>query len=304
MQNTAKYDSSPNTRQPHEPRPRINQPMGFSVSKLMHPDYYYGRRHDYVYYPESWVDSNTGRSYEKGYYDENGKYYDSVSFQKNGKYENVLCRCDYCGTDTVLTLDNSSGTSLQCPSCGAPMRIVSELDEERSRSSGNTHVYSSEESLKKQKRKMHTVRNVLIAVLLLIAIETSYTRQQVKKWQREYIETPYQQLTLAQNNDPVYLVRSGDNSYGVSAQGASWDKCLLCDSGEDSYYDAESQCWLWYNTDVEPALWQYWYEGISSNYGDYGWMEHNSEGWWIEESEGNWIKLPEEYDTGALWYIE
>lgn len=125
-----------------------------------------------------------------------------------------------------------------------------------------------------------------------------------EKWQREYIETPYQQLTLAQNNDPVYLVRSGDNSYGVSAQGASWDKCLLWDSGEDSYYDAESQCWLWYNTDVEPALWQYWYEGISSNYGDYGWMEHNSEGWWIEESEGNWIKLPEEYDTGALWYIE
>ena len=46
------------------------------------------------------------------------------------------------------------------------------------------------------------------------------------------------------------------------------------------------------------------YEGISSDYGDYGWMEHDSEGWWIEASEGNWIPLPSSYDSSGLWYID
>ena len=70
------------------------------------------------------------------------------------------------------------------------------------------------------------------------------------------------------------------------------------------YYDEETECWIWWNTDVDPNVWQYWYEGISSDYGDYGWMEHDDTGWYIEASRGNWIELPSRYDTGNLWYIE
>jgi hypothetical protein len=68
----------------------------------LRPRYYYGRRHDYVYYPESWVDESSGRSYAKGYYDENGQYYENVAFEKDGKYENVVCHCPYCDRDTIL----------------------------------------------------------------------------------------------------------------------------------------------------------------------------------------------------------
>ena len=112
-------------------RPRVNQPVGFLISQMLKPTYYYGRRHDYVYYPESWTDSESGTYYEKGYYDENGRYYDSVSFQKNGRYDNVLCQCPYCGTEKLMGLDNRSGSSqsLECPGCGATMEIKSELDE-------------------------------------------------------------------------------------------------------------------------------------------------------------------------------
>ena len=55
---------------------------------------------------------------------------------------------------------------------------------------------------------------------------------------------------------------------------------------------------------MDPPVWQYWYEGISSDYGDYGWMEHDDDGWYIEKDHGEWIKLPDKYGTDGLWYIE
>ena len=52
--------------------------------------------------------------------------------------------------------------------------------------------------------------------------------------------------------------------------------------------------------------WQYWYEGISSDFGDYGWMEWDKDEkeWYIEEYDGEWIILPEEYDRSRLWHVE
>ena len=122
--------------------------MGFRDSGTLRPTYYYGRRHDYVYYPIAWVDPTSGTSYEQGYYDENGRYYGSVSFQENGKYQNVVCRCPYCGTETILTLDNTVGgqQDLNCPGCGAPMEIKSELDEIVAGTGGAVGGYRSYES--------------------------------------------------------------------------------------------------------------------------------------------------------------
>lgn len=81
-------------------------------------------------------------------------------------------------------------------------------------------------------------------------------------------------------------------------------KILVWDDGEQSYYDEDSKLWLWYNTDVKPPLWQYWYEPISGDYGKYGWMEYRNETWYIESSQGRWIEVPEKYDTSPLWHIE
>lgn len=81
-----------------------------------------------------------------------------------------------------------------------------------------------------------------------------------------------------------------------------WDKSLTWDYAFESFYDEEDEVYLWYNPDVNPATWQYWYEGISSDFDEYGWMEYN-DGWWIEVTEGKWVPLPSEYDTAALWHI-
>ncbi len=299
----------------------MNQPVGFMISQMLRPTYFYGRRHDYVYYPESWTDSVSGAHYEKGYYDENGKYYDSVSFQKNGRYENVLCECPYCGTETVMSLDNRTGSSqsLQCPGCGAPMEIKSELDEVMYQPNENTHVYNSEASISnafgQPKKKKGQGLVIALAICVFLIVSSAVKNVIFHPAYQQTIEyTPtYQMATepdynsgfssLPLDQQMVYLEKQGDGSYHVVTDPIRADRILSYDNSADSYYDEVSNCWLWYNTDVSPAVWQYWYEGISSDYGDYGWMEHDSEGWWIEATEENWIPLPSAYDSEALWYI-
>lgn len=290
-------------------RPRVNQPVGFLISQAMRPTTYYGRRHDYVYYPESWTDTATGTHYEKGYYDENGKYYDSVAFQKNGRYENVVCYCPYCESKTILNLNNSAGTnqSMQCPNCGAPMRIESELDEIVQQPPENTHTYNSEESLKNafgQKRKKRGLGLALVLILAMVMVISSIARRLVHSvYEQTGQYAPIEQSSTL-NQKYLYLEKQADGSYHSVTDPIRADRILVYDAYEDSYYDEESDCWLWYNTEVDPPVWQYWVEGISSNFGDYGWMEHDEDGWWIEASHGNWIQLPGKYLVDNLWYID
>ena len=293
-------------------RPRVNQPIGFLLSGALKPSYHYGKLHDYVYYPESWTDQNSGRTYEKGYYDENGNYYANVVFARNGRYENIVCSCPYCGQDTILNLtaEDVASHHLQCPHCGGPMEVQTELDEYLGQTAENTHIYASEESLrqftdkaKKKKRRKWW----LIAIVVLILLVVGQGSESIPDSLSQNHEVSYIGDTshnISSYGD-ILLTSRGQNSYFIAGEGTeTYDKRLTWDSDAESYYDAESGCWLWYNIDVEPPLWQYWYEGISSDFGDYGWMEHDLSGWYIEQSEGNWISLPDQYDSGSLWYIE
>ena len=81
-----------------------------------------------------------------------------------------------------------------------------------------------------------------------------------------------------------------------------------CDWDPDNewYYDPVTDCYFWYNDTTKTHTWQYWYEDISSDYGDYGWMEWDSseQQWYIEVSDGEFIELPSKYDTSNLWHVE
>ena len=290
-------------------RPRVNQPVGFLISQALRPTTYYGRRHDYVYYPESWTDTETGTHYEKGYYDENGKYYDSVAFQKNGRYENVVCYCPYCESKTILNLNNNAGSnqSMQCPNCGAPMQIKSELDEIVQQPAEHTHTYNSEESLKNafgQTRKKRGLGLIFVVILMAVMVIFSVARSLIRSaYQQSSQYAPIQQSSTL--HEPyLYLEKQADGSYHSVTDPIRADRILVYDDYEDSYYDEDSDCWIWYNTEVDPPVWQYWVEGISSDFGDYGWMEHDEDGWWIEASYGNWIQLPDKYPVDGLWYID
>ena len=102
-------------------------------------------------------------------------------------------------------------------------------------------------------------------------------------------ETGSQQSSYSEQHDAIYVSALGRD--------VPWN------SEYDSYYDKQTDCYFILNTDMDPPIWQYWFEGISSDYGDYGWMEHDETGWYIEASYGDWIELPAKYDAGSLWYI-
>ena len=102
----------------------------------------------------------------------------------------------------------------------------------------------------------------------------------------------------------LHLKSKGQGVYKVSKNSDDFDRKLVWNKEYESYYDEKSDCYVWYNTDEKPFVWQYWYEGISSDYGDSGWMEHEWDGWYIETKNNNWMKLPSKYDTSELWYID
>ena len=287
----------------------MNQPLGYLITSALRPTYHYARRHDYIYYPESWTDAGTGTVYEKGYYDENGVRYENVAFGKGGKYENVLFHCPYCGQDTVLNLDNDQlqKQDLACPHCGGTMEIQSALDEITGESADGT-LYG-EDPVVNTKKENKTLKRVIIGFAILLSVfsvRSCMADQNTVSYEPPAtVQSGTQTLTGTDSyGSVIYLVKHQDGSYGIINDPIrEYDKTLTYDRETDNYYDSESDCWLWRNTEVSPPVWQYWYEGISSDYGDYGWMEHAADGWHIEKSDQNWIKLPAKYDTGRLWYI-
>ena len=278
----------------------------------LRPAYHYARRHDYIFYPVAWIDRNTGTSYEAGYYDENGTRYDSVAFKNGDSYDNVVCHCPYCEQDTILNLtaEQVASKSLQCPHCGGQMQIQSALDEYTS-SSGSSAVSGNTETVK-AKKKNRTLTWVVLALAVMLSVNMCNTDRKEPVQQNNGGGTIITQNNPDTSNTALFgsvinLVQREGSAYGILGNDSvAFDKTLIWDADAESYYDASSECWLWYNTDISPSVWQYWYEGISSDYDNSGWMEFDEaeQCWYIEASDGNWISLPERYDSSGLWHIE
>ncbi|MBO4494641.1 MAG: hypothetical protein J5752_02160 [Clostridiales bacterium] len=137
------------------------------------------------------------------------------------------------------------------------------------------------------------------------AARTLSAEEQAAYYEHMKTATPTPSPTPKPTPIPGYVVKFvasedfSDTIY-VSAIGR---ECHWHSSG--NYYDSVTDCYFWLNTNVYPAIWQYWYEGISSDFGDFGWMEYDFEEnqWYIEESKGKWIVLPDKYDQSKLWHM-
>ena len=71
----------------------------------------------------------------------------------------------------------------------------------------------------------------------------------------------------------------------------------------ETYYDEHTDCYFFKNYDLEPPIWQYWFEGISTPYDEYGWMEYDFDEncWYIQTNAETWEKY-----TGPannLWHM-
>jgi len=266
-------------------RTRTNQPTGYTSSGGSSSSFFRCHTHDYVYYPTSWTDPNTGKYYSKGYYDEDGRYYDKIVTKKSGHYETKYS-CEYCGSDVNLKWDE--GQQPTCPNCGAALTssrewVVDEIEEE-------TTQYLPRES-------RSGLSKFLIVIMVFASISILINR--FSSIRSEMIDSGgYRTETAVQ-------VDNGTDSYDDTIYVNSIGRNVYWNNAYDSYYDQVTDCYLVYNDEIDPPVWQYWYEGISSDYGDYGWMEWDyDENIWYIESESGWDKLPEKYnDTERLWHF-
>lgn len=99
----------------------------------------------------------------------------------------------------------------------------------------------------------------------------------------------------------LYLDKIDEDVYKVVSEDENPEKRLEWNEEFCGYYDDLSDGYVWY--DVKREQWRYWFNGISSDYKDYGWMVYKPEGWRVQKDYADWIKLPEKYDRSKLWYI-
>jgi len=324
------YSSSRSTSSVFSGRVRRNQPTGIPSYLRQKSVLMRCKNHDYMYYNEAWTDEKTGVSYRKGYYDENGTYYDaeSIVFKKpDGSYEAHYV-CDYCGTE--LEANWKEGFYPTCKNCGAEMNktpvyideIVNISTGEASYDGSYRSSYASGENKSKSfiagmLISLAAPFTMMIIMLIISNVLTKKERDFYSEINRViYTEsTPIQEYDPVEEYDPVqetetnleiygtdiYLDEISPDIYRICDEEEDYEKHLTWDYGAQSYYDYDSDCYLWYNTDVSPNLWQYWYDDIAGdNY--YGWMECEGEDWYIEVSDTDWELY--EGDTDGLWHIE
>jgi hypothetical protein len=252
-------------------RTRTSQPYGWNSESHGNTTRYRFARHEYDYYPQSWTASD-GRTFEEGYYDEDGKYYSNV-IAIGGT---TMLKCAYCGNHMLYTW--KEGALPNCEKCGAQFQI--DVTDHVEPSVGGSAASPAETAVGQRRRHGAAGLAALFVVLIaMIGGGRSCGRREA---------------------DMRSSAVSTKNSAFIREIGRT---CYL--DGED-WYDSKTKCWFWFNDEEAPAQWQYWYEGISSDYGDYGWMEYDADedAWYIEATDGNWVHLPTTYDTSGLWHME
>ncbi|MCQ2557737.1 MAG: hypothetical protein MJ135_01330 [Oscillospiraceae bacterium] len=293
-------------------RERVNQPPYYTDQIV--PWICYCQLHDYLYFASPWTYG--GSQYPAGYYDENGNWYAKVVMDDNNQAAPLEATCEYCGRTTIYA--PSSSVSLDCQGCGAPLTIspVNEMHDtliakepyhalgtQPGTPESRNYTYQPVNN----KKKKHTGLKIAIFVAAVwFAVSNFILPKSVDDPLPSSVDAPAGYVEVVNQTNPdifgstLYLSLSDDGLYDLGSFSSS-DRELYWLDEYESYYDEETDAYLWYNTDVDPALWQYWFEGISNDYGDYGWMECEGDTWWIQNADGEW----EEYtgDTDGLWHI-
>ena len=315
-------------------RDRSNQPSfldeGFDITSLIR-----STKHDYVYCPKNWTDDKTGKRYEKGYYDENGTYYKRVIVRKGNDLKTRVA-CSFCGTEIKLRW--KEGALPSCPNCGAVLEEVTHgslIEDEVKDIAKTVLVPASEEDVATGnytgviKQKLSTPKAIAIMALIGICLmfATIIAANAISIAVREAKETKVSfaqtypgimtgtytaRTTAASSTSQTTRMRRfpGAKFFDIEEHGSSiyveelGRSCYWHESG--NYYDSGTDCYFWLNTNVNPPVCQYWYEGISSDFGDYRWMEYDYDEkcWYIETSKGKWEVLPDGYDTSNLWHMK
>jgi len=244
-------------------------------------------------YGDSYIDSyDEGRDFECKQYGSR-----TTVEKKPDEPKKAHFICGYC--DSKLEEVWKEGYYPTCKNCGAQMTKQAAVATASGAVAQEADAVSQMKRLLKRKTIFIPFLLMLIVFLpqLLFGFQACVTQQAISE-KTEYNVADETNLQIYGSN--IYLDNIYDDTYKICESWRGYEKCITWDYGIGAYYDAESDCYLWYNTDVSPNVWQYWYEDIAGdNY--YGWMEYAGDKWYIEVSDTQW----EEYtgDTSGLWHI-
>ncbi len=257
-------------------------------------------RHTYWYIEDSYIDELTGTVYAKGYYDETGAYYESLDLDYCSSDTKLLCKCEYCESTTYVNINELEiGDTLKCECCGASLDVANAL-------SSNKDYFVCDENGAFHDEMMYSYEESDYQEIKNTAVFFRFVRKMVGVWAVTlllsfvfaFLSIPFGMI--AQEEDKSYQTEEVANStyYDYSVLGDSVyvpEIDRTCEWDGDYYYDYLTDCYFCYNTDVVPAQMQYWYEGFSSDYGDYGWLEYyeDEDAWYVETGLNQWEKLEE-----------
>ena len=217
--------------------------------------------------------------------------------------------CPYCLGRVEGKPSENGLQSMTCPNCGGVLTesdAISEPVQQQvvqtvqpqtySQPAAQTYTRSAEPVYPRQSLgdKIKSCFGTIFAFVIIGAIvfggfkfyEWYDNRHQNNQpgYHEEYDNRPEQ-------HDPIYVPALGRD--------VSWDTEYEC------YYDRQTDCYFFRNTDMDPPVWQYWFEGISSDYGDYGWMEWDAKEvrWYVQTGANNWEPLPAD-KTSGLWHFD
>ena len=218
-----------------------------------------------------------------------------------------LYECPYCLGRVTGKVSEDGMHSLTCPNCGGVLQESNAVSEPQpapqpvqqsfasSQDTGSrayTYHSSHGSQLKSCFRTLLVIGFMCTGALVMYNIHGGMRPENVYNDHNNGYYEDYDD-GYPDHNDSIYVDVLGRNCY--------WNEEYQC------YYDSGTDCYFFENYDMDPPVWQYWFEGVSSNYGsDYGWLEWDDKEncWYVQESMNSWVRLPEQEYTDRLWHFD
>ncbi|MBQ7971869.1 MAG: hypothetical protein IJ291_00230 [Lachnospiraceae bacterium] len=277
----------------HRPR-RTNAAFPGTGSFAGTRRFYHCYKHDYMYFDRDFMDEN-GVFRRQGYYDETGAYYENLNLQEYNKTKGYTC--EYCGSSLIVNTETEGIKDVSCQSCGA------DIDFSKLIPLNEDYLVEETEDVMQMNTPVNQAGSVAgkFALIVFGVFMSIFLVQGIGMIVMSLfsVGSVFQTLSKAEN---VHITSNGGTVIVTEVNGDEVtmpaESVYIPEIGRDcdwsneyqSYYDAHTGCYFVYNDDVDTPETQYWYEGFSDRYGDYGWMayDESSQTWYVEVDYGEW----------------
>ena len=208
----------------------------------------------------------------------------------------IVVTCDYCGSaNTIEPYEDKT-----CHHCGASLpsynRSASNIAIDTV-SSVNTSSTTDDYSVSKSYLIKLTTACLVGFIPLLIVLFVIFNLSANNGVSLQPSANTYEKV--AEQNYVDNNTNTGHQSVYVEAL----ERSVPWNYEYETYYDKNTDCYFFKNYDLEPPIWQYWFEGVSTPYDEYGWMEYDFDEncWYIQTNAETWEKYTG--STDGLWHM-